>query len=123
MKPKPAKLSPKAKPARAVKDKPKGLDLSPECLEAFKLYKARDRQEENLCLMRAVGAAAPGSNSRSPKPKSSLSAATHPLKVLAVTLDPCWSAITVLMGSGSPEESGPAFQRKLWRIFTGRSRN
>src|SRR5215472_2124935 len=47
MKPKPAKLSPKAKPARAVKKKPEGLNLSPECLEAFKLYKARDPRERS----------------------------------------------------------------------------
>ena len=47
MKPKLVKHSPKTKSARAVKEKPKGLDLSPECLEAFKLYKAREPRERS----------------------------------------------------------------------------
>jgi hypothetical protein len=47
MKPKPAKHPPKARPARAVKKKPEGLNLSPQCLEAFKLYKARDPRERS----------------------------------------------------------------------------
>jgi len=72
---------------------------------------------------KAVGAAVPGSNSRSLRARNPLSAGTHSLKAPAATSAPCWSATTVRMVLSSPGESAPDFQKKPWRIFTGSSRN
>jgi len=54
--------------------------------------------KRNTLSTKAAGAAAPGSSSRSPRLKSSLSVGTHSLKVPAATSAPCWSVITVQMG-------------------------
>jgi hypothetical protein len=61
-------------------------------------------------------------NSRSPRARNSLSAATHSLKVPAATLDPFWSATTVRMGLGSPGESAPVFRTRSCRTSTPSSR-
>jgi hypothetical protein len=64
---------------------------------------------------KAAGAAVPGSNSRSPNPRSSLSAVTRSRKETGNILVPCWPANKVPTGSCSPGESELAFPKNSWR--------
>src|SRR5262249_32122696 len=66
-------------------------------------------RKDQIQSTKAVGSAAPGSNSRSPKPKSSLSAATRCLREAGAILVLCSSATRVQRGSYLPAESAPVF--------------
>jgi len=68
--------------------------------------------------MKAADEAAPGSNSKSPRARSSLSAATPSPKEDANISDRCWSGTAARTGSYSPAESALAFRTRSWPVST-----
>jgi hypothetical protein len=79
--------------------------------------------KDQIQSTKAAGAAAPRSNSRSPRPRNSLSAAVHCPKEAGAILVLCSSATKVRMGSCSPAESAPAFQKRSWQTSSASCRN